>query len=280
MKKLIVLLAMVLAVLLAVAFLLPPVEKPQANTPTTTEPAESAEPTESIPSDPTEPSAPTLKKNPFTPSDFALRDGYMTCLSAPYQLGIDISKYQQNVDWEIVADSGISFVMIRIGGRGYGQAGNLYADEMAQSHYEGAKAAGLRVGVYFFSQAISVEEAEEEAQYALELTANWQLDMPIVFDWEYVSETARTANTDAQTVTACAAAFCDTILAANKQAMIYVRPELEKLNLELLAAYDHWVAWYSDTMDYSNEFAMWQYTKTGKVPGISGNVDINLYVIP
>ena len=202
----------------------------------------------------------------------------MSCLTAPYQLGIDVSKYQQNVDWEIVADSGISFVMIRIGGRGYGQAGNLYTDELAQSHYQGARAAGLKVGAYFFSQAISVEEAREEARYALQLTKEWALDMPIVFDWEYVSDTARTANTDAETVTACAAAFCDTILAAKKQAMIYVRPELNKLHLEQLAAYDHWVAWYSDTMDYTNEFAMWQYTKTGKVPGISGNVDINLYV--
>lgn len=278
MKKLILLLSVVLAVLLVVALSLPPVSDSQENVPPTTESTENSMPTESQPNDPTEPSQPTLQQNPFKPTDFALQDGYMSCLTAPYQLGIDVSKYQQNVDWEIVADSGISFVMIRIGGRGYGQAGNLYTDELAQSHYQGARAAGLKVGAYFFSQAISVEEAREEARYALQLTEEWALDMPIVFDWEYVSDTARTANTDAETVTACAAAFCDTILAAKKQAMIYVRPELNKLHLEQLAAYDHWVAWYSDTMDYTNEFAMWQYTKTGKVPGISGNVDINLYV--
>ena len=278
MKKLILLLSVVLAVLLVVALFLPPVDKTQENVPPTTEPTVNSMPTESQPNDPTEPSQPTLQQNPFKATDFALQDGYMSCLTAPYQLGIDVSKYQQNVDWEIVADSGISFVMIRIGGRGYGQAGNLYTDELAQSHYQGARAAGLKVGAYFFSQAISVEEAREEARYALQLTEEWALDMPIVFDWEYVSDTARTANTDAETVTACAAAFCDTILAAGKQPMIYVRPELNKLHLEQLAAYDHWVAWYSDTMDYTNEFAMWQYTKTGKVPGISGNVDINLYV--
>ena len=278
MKKLILLLSVVLAVLLVVALLLPPVSDSQENVPPTTEPTENSMPTESQPNDPTEPSQPTLQQNPFKPTDFALQDGYMSCLTAPYQLGIDVSKYQQNVDWEIVADSGISFVMIRIGGRGYGQAGNLYTDELAQIHYQGARAAGLKVGAYFFSQAISVEEAREEARYALQLTEEWALDMPIVFDWEYVSDTARTANTDAETVTACAAAFCDTILATGKQPMIYIRPELNKLHLEQLAAYDHWVAWYSDTMDYTNEFAMWQYTKTGKVPGISGNVDINLYV--
>ena len=278
MKKLILLLTVVLAVLLGVVLFLPSASDTQGEVPPTTDPPQSADPTQPTNADPTEPSQPTLRQNPFLPADFALQDGYMSCLTEPYQLGIDVSKYQQNVDWQMVADSGVTFVMIRIGGRGYGQAGNLYADELAESHYQGARAAGLQIGVYFFSQAISPEEAQEEARYAMELTAHWQLDMPIVFDWEYVSDTARTANTDAQTVTACAAAFCDTVLAENRQAMIYVRPELKKLNLEQLAAYDHWVAWYSDTMDYPNEFAMWQYTKTGKVPGISGDVDINLYL--
>ena len=278
MKKLIVVLCVVLAALLVVLFMLPPMGNPQDQSLPETEPTQITLPTETQQTDPTEPSVPILQKNPFEVTDFALQNGYMSCLTAPYQLGIDVSKYQQNVDWKQVADCGITFVMIRIGGRGYGQSGTLYADELAQSHYEGAKAAGLKVGVYFFSQAISVEEAEEEARYAMELTADWQLDMPIAFDWEYVSSTARTANTDAQTVTACAAAFCDTILAANQKPMIYVRPELEKLILEDLAPYDHWVAWYSDRMDYPNEFSMGQYTKEGKVPGISGNVDINLYM--
>ena len=277
MKKLILLLTLVLAALLIVVFLLPPLSSPQEDALPTTQPTEVSVPTEP---EVTQPHEPTLQQNPDKASDFVYQGDYLSCVSAPYALGIDVSKYQQNVDWQKVADSGITFVMIRIGGRGYGQAGNLYADELAQSHYDGARAVGLKVGVYFFSQAIGREEAEEEARYALELTAEWQLDMPIVFDWEYVSETARTANTDAETVTVCAAAFCDTIQGANKQAMIYVRPELKKLNLEALAKYDHWVAWYSDTMDYPYDFAMWQYTKTGKVPGISGNVDINLYMNP
>ena len=277
MKKLILLLTLVLAALLIVVFLLPPLSSPQEDALPTTQPTEVSVPTEP---EVTQPHEPTLQQNPYKASDFVYQGDYLSCVSAPYALGIDVSKYQQNVDWQKVADSGITFVMIRIGGRGYGQAGNLYADELAQSHYDGARAVGLKVGVYFFSQAIGREEAEEEARYALELTAEWQLDMPIVFDWEYVSETARTANTDAETVTVCAAAFCDTIQGANKQAMIYVRPELKKLNLEALAKYDHWVAWYSDTMDYPYDFAMWQYTKTGKVPGISGNVDINLYMNP
>jgi GH25 family lysozyme M1 (1,4-beta-N-acetylmuramidase) len=277
MKTLICILCVVLALLLVAALLLPnllsaPEQKPDAL------PTEPSTPTESVSTGPTEPAPPVLQKNPFKPADFAYQGDFLACLAAEYQLGIDVSKYQQNINWQQVSNAGIQFVMIRIGGRGYGQSGNLYTDEMAQSHYQGAKAAGLKIGVYFFSQAISAEEAREEAEYALQLTADWELDMPIVFDWEYVSDTARTANTDAATVTACAAVFCDTILAADRTAMIYVRPELNKLILEDLAAYDHWVAWYSDTMDYANAFTMWQYTKTGKVPGISGNVDINLYI--
>ena len=279
MKTLIVILSIVLALLICLAFLLPNISKdetevPETSLPVTTDPTL---PTETIP---TEPPKPTLQSNPFSSEDFVVRDGLMSCTKARYQLGIDVSKYQQNVNWQKVADSGITFVIIRIGGRGYGQSGALYADDMAQSHYEGAKAAGLQVGAYFFSQAITVEEAREEALYALQLTQNWKLDMPIVFDWEYVSDTARTANTDAQMVTACAASFCEEIISANQKPMIYVRPELKKLILEDLAAYDHWVALYSETMDYPNAFTMWQYTKTGKIDGISGNVDINLYLLP
>ena len=279
MKRLILILSIVLVLLICAALLLPEPDSVNVEIPHTTVPSNSipTEPTESIA---TEPTLPVLQKNPFQPEDFVLQNGLMSCTVANYRLGIDVSKYQQNVDWQKVADGGITFVIIRIGGRGYGQSGTLYADELAQSHYEGAKAAGLQVGAYFFSQAISPEEAREEAQYALQLTANWALDMPIVFDWEYVSETARTANTDAQTVTACAAAFCEEILQANQKPMIYVRPELGKLILEDLAAYDHWVALYSETMDYPNAFTMWQYTKTGKLDGISGNVDINLYLLP
>lgn len=286
MKKLILLLTIVLAVLIIVALMLPPASVPEDDGSPSTQPTETSITTEPQYTDATEqptvstqPTDPLLHKNPYLPSDFVYQGDFLTCVSAPCQLGIDVSKYQKDVDWQKVADSGITFVIIRIGGRGYGQTGNLYTDEMAQSHYQGAKAAGLKVGAYFFSQAISAEEAREEAKYALQLTADWQLDMPIVFDWEYVSDTARTANTDSQTVTDCAIVFCDTVLAAKKHPMIYVRPEQTKLLLEQLWGYDHWVAWYSDTMDYANEFIMWQYTKTGKVPGISGDVDINLYLI-
>lgn len=229
-------------------------------------------------SESTETTDPQHTNKPFSQNDFIKNGEWMTCVTADFSLGVDVSKYQGDIDWEQVAAAGIRFVMIRVGGRGYGQAGNLFADEMAQKNYDGAKAAGLQVGAYFFSQAISAEEAKAEAEFALAQIEKWKLDLPVAFDWEYISDTARTAQTDSVTVTACAQAFCDRIQAEGLEAMIYIRPEDQKLDLEQLTSYTHWVAYYGDVMDLPFRFSMWQYTKTGKVPGISGNVDINIYI--
>ena len=192
-------------------------------------------------------------------------------------MGIDVSKYQSTVDWEKVKEAGFSFVMIRVGYRGYGQAGTMRPDEMADRHYQGAKEAGLDIGAYFFSQATSEEEAREEALYALELTRDWEMDLPIVFDWEYISEEARTAEVDADTLTACAKAFCQEISDAGRKTMIYVSPWFGNLHLDQLAEYPQWIALYKDNMDYKYHFDMWQYTCEGSVPGVKGNVDINIF---
>lgn len=226
----------------------------------------------------TETTGPQYANKPFSPEDFRWDGQWMSCVTQEFYLGVDVSKYQGDIDWEQVAAAGIRFVMIRVGGRGYGEAGNLFADEMAQKNYDGAKAAGLQVGAYFFSQAISVEEAKAEAEFALEQIESWKLDLPVAFDWEYVSDTARTAQTTSETVTACAEAFCDRIQAEGLEAMIYVRPEDQKLDVEQLGYYACWVAHYSDMIDLPYRFAMWQYTKTGTVPGVNGNVDINIYI--
>ncbi len=221
---------------------------------------------------------PVLESNPYCAEDFLRNGEKMECLAAPYQLGVDVSSYQGVIDWQKVAQSGISFAMIRVGGRGYGQAGKLFADEMAQVNYAAAKAAGLQVGAYFFSQAISVEEAQTEAAFVLEQIKDWDTELPVAFDWEYISEAARTANTNSQIVTACAAAFAACMENSGRTAMLYIRPEQMRLELETVAQYPRWVALYSDTMDYPYRFSMWQYTNTGKVPGIQGNVDIDLYL--
>lgn len=217
--------------------------------------------------------------NVFDPADFSYgEDGYLTCSAGDYERGIDVSSFQGEIDWQAVADSGVTFAIIRCGGRGYSQ-GALYEDSRAQENYLGAKAAGLKVGTYFFSQAISTAEAVEEAEYVLELTEGWELDMPVVYDWEYIDSTARTADVGKQTLTDCMLAFCDRISQEGLRSMIYFNPNHSRdlFHIEQITRYPFWLAMYSDWMTYPYKIDMWQYTCEGTVPGIEGNVDINLY---
>jgi GH25 family lysozyme M1 (1,4-beta-N-acetylmuramidase) len=226
---------------------------------------------------PTETTGPYIPPCRFTAEDFAYEGDYLTCITEECLIGIDVSKYQEQIDWEQVAAAGIRFVMIRLGYRGYSGEGVLRPDEWAQRNYKGAKEAGLLVGAYFFSQAISVEEAVEEAHYALELTEGWELDLPIAYDWEFISEEARTANVDADTLTACAVAFCQEISDVGRRTMIYIPPWTGTIHLDQLTEYPKWLARYTDTLDYPYDFDMWQYTCYGKVPGIEGDVDLNIF---
>lgn len=217
--------------------------------------------------------------NIFDPEDFGYgEDGYLTCLTGPSERGVDVSSYQGQVDWQAVRDAGFTFAIIRVAGRGYGSTGNLYDDALAQQNYEGAKAAGMKVGAYFFSQAVSPEEAVEEAEYLLEKTKDWEMELPVVYDWEYISETARTANVDPRTLTDCMLAFCKRIEEGGRDAMVYFNTEQSMImfNIEEVTEYPFWLAMYSDWMTYPYKIHMWQYTNKGKVPGIQGNVDINL----
>ena len=233
----------------------------------------------------TEPTVPTTlpppPKTAVTAEDFVLVDGYMTCTAMPSRLGIDVSGFQGDIDWQAVADAGITFAIIRIGGRGYGEAGGLYDDSKAQKNYEGAKAAGLDVGAYFFSQAISTEEAVEEAEYVLEKTQGWELTMPVVYDWEYIGETARTANVEPQTLTDCMNAFAARIRQAGHESMIYFNGDLHRdlFYIEEVQDCAFWFAKYTGGMDFPYKVDMWQYTNTGTVPGIAGNVDINIQLL-
>ena len=133
--------------------------------------------------------------------------------------------------------------MLRIGQRGSEQ-GILAEDKKVHQYYQGAKAAGLKIGGYIFSQAITPEEAVEEAEFALNIVKDWDVDMPIVFDWEYLDETARTANVNARTLTDCAIAFCETIENAGYTPMIYFNIDhaYTKLYLEELLDYKFWLA--------------------------------------
>ena len=211
--------------------------------------------------------------------EFGYAGDYLTCLNAESQLGIDVSSFQKEVDWEKVADAGIQFVMIRVGFRGYGEKGSLIEDKYAQANYAGAKAAGLKVGGYFFSQAISEAEAIEEAEYVLELTKQWEMDMPLGFDWECHTEEYRTAGVDAETLTACTKAFCQAMAEKGQDILIYVNPadSPKQMHWDEVAQYGLWLGQYGETLESTQAVAMWQYTNQGKVPGIKGNVDINLF---
>ena len=237
--------------------------------------------TPEAPQQETEPEKSALLPNPYDRFSFRYEGDYLTCVDGESTLGIDVSEWQSTIDWQKVRQAGVEFVMIRIGWRG-GEKGELYPDSMAQNHYRGAKAAGLKVGCYFFSQAVTVAEAIEEAKYALELSKDWELDLPIAFDWEHTSDDFRTTYVGRATLTACATAFCDTILAAGHETMIYFYWDLmvNRLDLEALAEYPFWFAMYveyTEFLDFEYRVDMWQYT-IGRVPGVKEDVDINLWL--
>lgn len=229
----------------------------------------------------TEPIGPTAPKNPYGPVDFSMEGDYMTCLSGQSALAIDVSEWQTSVDWQQVKAAGVEIVMLRVGWRG-SEEGKLFEDELFKTHYDGATAANLKVGGYFFSQAVSVEEAQEEAEFALQLLDGRKLDMPLVFDWEQLGgEKDRTGDMDRRTLTDLTIAFCEKVEAAGYDAMLYFNPDLagRLLYLGELTDYKFWLAMYSGTMNYAYKVDMWQYTNTGSVPGIEGDVDLNLYLI-
>ena len=221
---------------------------------------------------------PPLVDNPYDPTDFVLEDGFLSCATGKTILGIDVSEYQQTIDWEAVKNAGVEFVFIRVGWRGISE-GALSADKRAQEYYQGAKAAGLLVGGYFFSQAIDPQEAEQEAAFALEQVKGWELDLPLVYDWEYAGENARTANMDRKTLTECTRVFCRRVEEAGLTPMFYFNASqgLHLLKLEELTEFPMWLAQYKDAMTFPHRVDFWQYTGEGSVPGIEVPVDLNLW---
>ena len=219
------------------------------------------------------------EENTLTPLDFGYVDGYLTCLTQDSIMGVDVSSYQREIDWQKVKDAGFEFVILRAGFRGYGASGVLKEDSYAQINYQNAKAAGLKVGAYFFSQAITEEEAIDEAQYLLEITKDWELDMPLAFDWECLADDYRTVDVTPRQLTDFAKAFCETVKGAGRRAMVYFNPNQSRKDMYLaeLQDYGFWLAMYTEKMTYDYNVNIWQYTRTGSVPGIAGNVDINLY---
>ena len=192
---------------------------------------------------------------------------------------MDVSAFQRDIDWKKVARSGIDFAIIRLGYRGYG-SGKLVEDEYAQKNLAGATEAGLPIGAYFFSQALSMDEADQEIEYMLGILGDYRLDMPIILDWEIPASDARTANMDARTLTDIQLYFCEKMKGLGYQPMVYFNwHQSENLYyLSELEDFPFWLALYQDRMRYPWKVEMWQYTCTGRVPGINGDVDINVYM--
>ena len=241
---------------------------------------EKLEPLEIVPEETQEPTIPP-ERNPYNKRDFQYnRNNYLYCTKQESYPGIDVSAFQGEINWPKVRDSGIRFAMIRLGYRGYGAAGTLVEDEYAQRNLREAYNAGLAIGAYFFSQATSIEEVDEEIEFLLGILGDWKLDMPIVLDWEYISDTARTAHVDGRTLTDCLLHFCQVMKDKGYQPMIYFNwhQSTNMLKLHELEEYPFWLALYQDRMTYPYRVEMWQWTCTGRVPGIAGDVDINLYM--
>ncbi len=195
--------------------------------------------------------------------------------------GIDVSVFQGEVDFSAVKADGIDFVMLRVGYRGYGETGSLNEDANFRKNCENACAAGLKVGAYFFSQAISPEEAAEEAEYVLSILKDYNITYPVAYDWEAIDyDEARTDGLDNETITKCACAFCDKIAAAGYDTVVYFNRSLGYFSYDLSLVKNHyfWLAEYGGTPSFIYDFRIWQYTKTGSVSGITGDVDLNISI--
>ena len=217
----------------------------------------------------------------LTAADF--HDGEYTGDRYAVRRGIDVSEHQGEIDWAAVAESGVEFAVLRAGYRGYGEAGVLRRDEFFQYNVNGAAENGIEMGVYFFSQATSVEEAEEEADFLLDILSVYTVEafaLPVYFDWEAISQdTARTDGLDGETITDCAAAFCKKIADAGYAAGIYLYRNLGYFSYDLsrLTDYTLWVGAVGDWPDFYYAHTLWQYSYTGAVPGIAAATDLNLW---
>ncbi len=192
--------------------------------------------------------------------------------------GIDVSEYQKSIDWERVREAGAEFAIIRLG---YSSAsdGSLHLDARYEENIKGAADAGIKTGVYFFSQAVNTEEAVKEAEFVAKNLRGYDITGPVAFDMEPVGEGDRIEVLTAEDKTEIADAFCRAIESFGYPSMIYGNPSWisNHLNLSYLSDHSIWLAHYTWATDYPYKFVMWQYSSEGKVDGIEGNVDLNMY---
>ncbi|MBQ3265708.1 MAG: glycoside hydrolase family 25 protein [Ruminococcus sp.] len=194
-------------------------------------------------------------------------------------LGVDLSEYQGEVDFGAMKEAGVEFVMLRVGGRYYGDDGGLYEDKAFDTYYAQASEAGLKIGAYFFSQANCAEDAAEEASFTIQKLSGKKLDYPIALDWENIAEeTARTDSVTGEQLTAIAETFCDTVTEAGYKSIVYSNTQQMFImyDFETMKDYDFWLADYREFPTMYYKFDMWQYSMSGSIAGVEGTVDLNL----
>ena len=215
---------------------------------------------------------------------FSVTDGRAVYAGDDYilRVGVDVSDHQGEIDWEAVADAGVDFAIIRCGWRGY-SAGGLNEDTYFRQNIEGARSAGLDVGVYFFSQATSLAEGAEEALYVLSLLEGYELQLPVWFDWEKIdNDVARTDDVPGSVVTDACLEFCEIIESEGYEAGVYTYLNLAYYTYELdrLAGLPFWLGDPGQFPEFYYDHDIWQYSFVGSVPGIGTEVDMNVMYVP
>ena len=225
---------------------------------------------------------PLIKDNPYNKDLFRISDGRLYYDEANVQtwFGIDVSEFQDWIRWSRVKDDGVEFVFARIGYRGY-SGGIMHKDSTFEYNYSEIHRNGIPMGIYFFSQAVNDEEAVEEAEYVLSMLGGRALELPIVFDWEYVSESAMTGGITPDALSSACNAFCDRIEEAGYSSMVYTNlyGAYSKYNFSEISDRDIWLAEYDGSPTFRYHFEVLQYTSSGSIHGIDGSVDLNLMFI-
>lgn len=232
-----------------------------------------------------------MDRNSLSQGDFVWDGDRLTYVGGEYEtrFGIDVSAYQNRasenntIDWEAVAADGVDFAMVRVGLRGY-SSGSLVSDAFYAKNIDGAMAAGIETGVYIFSQAITVEEAVEEADYVISLLEGHEISGPVAYDWEMHDSTYRVYGISPEVATACALAFCKRIEEAGYQPMIYTSQYVayNKFNLPQLADYPIWYPEYKSASSeklypgFYYQMDIWQFSSSCTIDGIGGRVDANI----
>lgn len=220
----------------------------------------------------------------YSLQDFQENKGVVTYAGGA-QVGINVNEQKGDIDWQAVADSGVDFAMIRVGYREKTK-GRIAPDAKFEDNIQGATEAGLPVGVYFYSKAVTDAEADEEAVFVLEQIRLYSITYPVVIYWEYdrkkdsgeVDEKSRTVRCNGDQVTGFLQTFCKKVKSTGRTAAFYADKDMayKSLDLSRLWEYDLWYAEAKPAPSFYYDYELWQYTKEGEVPGIGETVPVTL----